>query len=59
MAEKNYNTTKRNFRCPDKEWEELDETAAFYEFTSKSELILHMIRDINRKRKEEQEKKVK
>lgn len=54
MADKNYNATKRNFRCPDRDWEELEETVKFYEFGSKSELILHMIRDINKKRKEEQ-----
>lgn len=55
--EKKYHLTKRNFRCPNKEWDELEETAKYYEFGSKSELILHMIRDINKKRKEEQDAK--
>ena len=54
--EKQYHLTKRNFRCPDRDWNELEETVEFYEFGSKSELILHMIREINQKRKEEQER---
>ena len=52
--EKKYHLIKRNFRCPNKDWNELEETVKYYEFGSKSELILHMIRDINQKRKEAQ-----
>ena len=57
MTKKKYSAIKRNFNCPDRDWEELTETVEYYEFRSKSELILYMIRDINKRRKEEQEVK--
>lgn len=55
MATKSYQTTKRNFRCPDDEWEELEKTVEYFGFESKSDVILHLIRKLNRKRKEEEE----
>lgn len=44
--------TKRNFRCPDVDWEELDKSVEFFDFENKSQLILHLIKRVNRKRRE-------
>ena len=54
MPEKKYHLTKRNFTCPDADWEELEKTVEFYGFSSKSDVILQLIRKINIKRKEEE-----
>lgn len=54
MATKTYQTSKRNFRCPDKEWDELEQTVEFYGFESKSDIILYLIKKLNQKRKEEE-----
>lgn len=46
--------TNRNFRCSDEDWEELKKTVDFYGYKTRSEIILHMIKNINRMRKEEE-----
>lgn len=46
--------TNRNFRCSDEDWEELKKTVEFYGYKTRSEIILHMIKNINRMRKEEE-----
>ena len=56
MATKSYQTTKRNFRCPDDEWDKLEETVNFFGFESKSDIILYLIKKLNRKKEEEQVK---
>lgn len=46
--------TNRNFRCSDEDWEELKKTVDFYGYKTRSEIILHMIKNINRMRREEE-----